>query len=111
MGDRESDLAVNVRETRRAYDRAVKLPTALVEELARAAVTGQQAWTEARAKSEFPLFLPSLQKMVELKRQVAACLGSASGDPYDALLDEYEPGETQCQCGEDISMPLAAGRW
>ncbi|HEX4123819.1 MAG TPA: hypothetical protein VHY37_03770, partial [Tepidisphaeraceae bacterium] len=94
LGDRESDVAVNVREMRRAYERAVKLPTSLVEELARTAVTGQQAWTDARAKSQFPLFLPSLQKMVQLKRQVAACYGSASGDPYDALLDEYEPGET-----------------
>jgi carboxypeptidase Taq len=90
----DSDIAVNVRETRRAYDRAVKLPTALVEELARASVIGQQAWTEARSKSDFSLFLPALQKTVGLKRQVAACIGSASGDPYDALLDEYEPGET-----------------
>src|SRR4051812_32985065 len=30
--DAESDAAVNVRETRRAYDRATKLPASLVEE-------------------------------------------------------------------------------
>ena len=35
--DAESDAAVNVREIRRVYDRAVKVPNTLVEELARTA--------------------------------------------------------------------------
>src|SRR5947207_2021882 len=33
MKEREGDIAVNVRETRRSYDRAVKLPPSLVEEM------------------------------------------------------------------------------
>ncbi len=92
--DPQSDAAVNVRETRRSYDRATKLPTALVEELTRTAVLGQQAWGEAKQKSDYAMFRPWLGKTLELKRQEAACIGSASGDPYDALLDEFEPGET-----------------
>ena len=43
-----SDAAVNVREIRRAYDRAVKLPQRLVEELARVTTQAQQVWQEAR---------------------------------------------------------------
>src|SRR5688572_17696861 len=54
VGDRGSDPAVNVRETRRAYDRATKLPTALVEELTRTAVLGEHAWGEAKQKNDYP---------------------------------------------------------
>jgi carboxypeptidase Taq len=89
----ESDPAVNVRETRRAYDRAVKLPTSLVEEMSRTEVLAQQAWGEARAKSDYPSFRPWLDKWVELKRAEASCVGYES-NPYDALLDQFEPGET-----------------
>src|SRR5947209_11082247 len=46
--DPASDAAVNVRETRRVYDRAVKLPERLVEELARVTTRAQQVWQEAR---------------------------------------------------------------
>jgi carboxypeptidase Taq len=83
--------AVNVREIRRAYDRAVKIPKSLVEELARATTLGQQAWQEARAKSAFKLFQPHLEKIVELKRQEAKAVGYKKV-PYDALLDDFEPG-------------------
>src|SRR3954471_22089010 len=40
----ESDAAANVRELRRLYDRARKLPTSLVEELTRTATMAQAAW-------------------------------------------------------------------
>ncbi len=93
VADPASDAGANVREIRRSYDRAVKLPKALVEELARAATLGQRAWQEAREKSEFALFRPHLEKIVGLKRQEAAALGYEK-TPYDALLDEYEPGAT-----------------
>jgi carboxypeptidase Taq len=90
--DPESDAAVNVRETRRSYDRATKLPTSLVEELTRAAVMGQQAWGDAKQRNDYPAFRPWLEKLLALKRQEADCIGYASGNPYDALLDEFEPG-------------------
>jgi carboxypeptidase Taq len=91
----DGDGAVNLRETRRSYERARKLPPKLVEELSRTEVLAQQAWGEARAKSDFPAFEPWLTRTLDLKRQQAACIGyAATGDPYDALLDEFEPGET-----------------
>lgn len=93
VSDPESDAAVNVREIRRRYDRAIKLPKTLVEELARATTIGQQAWQEARAKSDFAAFKPHLEKLVDLKRQEAQAVGFKEV-PYDALVDDYEPGET-----------------
>ena len=91
--DPQSDAAANVRETRRSYDRARKLPSSLVEEEVRVAVLAQQAWGESRAKSDYKSFEPWLGKTLELKRQEARCVGYAQ-DMYDALLDEFEPGET-----------------
>ncbi len=91
--DGESDAGANVREIRRAYDRARKIPASLVEELAKTAVMGQHAWAEARSKSQFSMFEPWLSKTLDLKRQEAKCVGYPSGNPYDALLDTYEPHE------------------
>lgn len=93
VADRESDAAVNVRETRRSYERARKLPSSLVEELTRVAVLAQQAWGEAKQKSDYPMFRPWLEKILDLKRQEAKCVGYEK-HMYDALLDEFEPGET-----------------
>ena len=91
----DGDAAANLRETRRLYERARKLPPDLVEELSRTEVLAQQAWTGARERSDFGAFEPWLAKTIALKRRQADCLGyAATGDPYDALLDEYEPGET-----------------
>src|SRR5262245_63973883 len=87
----DSDRAANVREIRRTYDRAVKLPEELVEELARTTTRAQQVWQEARQANDFPAFRPWLDKIVRLKREEAQPVGHQE-TPYDALLDEYEPG-------------------
>jgi len=91
--DPHSDTGATVRELRRRYEKKTKLPQALVEELARTAVLGQQAWVEARAKNDFASFRPHLEKTIELKQQQAECLGYTECR-YDALLDDYEPAET-----------------
>lgn len=90
----DADPAVNIREARRTYDRACKLPPALVEELARTGVLAQHAWAAARRNNNYRAFRPWLEKTIHLKQQEADCVGYASGNRYDALLDEYEPGET-----------------
>jgi carboxypeptidase Taq len=91
--DPETDAAVNVREIRRVYDRAVKMPARLVEEIARTTTRAQNVWQEARAKNDFPAFAPWLEKIVSLKREEAQAVGYRES-PYDALLDEYEPSAT-----------------
>lgn len=90
----DSVTAVNIREIRRDYDHATKLPRRLVEELSRVATLGQQAWVEARKASDFTKFLPWLDKMVKLKREEAQAVGYGAGVPLDALLDQHEPGMT-----------------
>lgn len=91
--DPHSDAGTVIRQLKRDYDKATRLPRSLVEELTRTAVLGQQAWEKARAADDFALFRPLLAKTMDLKRQQADALGFAKCR-YDALLDEFEPHET-----------------
>ena len=68
------------------------MPQSLVEELTRTASLGQHVWQSARAKNDFKSFQPVLEKTFELKRAQAEALGYEQS-PYDALLDDFEPGE------------------
>ena len=90
--DPHGDTGTTIRQLRRDYDKATRLPRSLVEELTRTAVMGQQAWEKARAADDFSLFRPLLTKTIGLKQQQADALGF-SECRYDALLDEFEPGE------------------
>src|SRR5262249_26311403 len=63
----------------------------LVEELARVAPLAQQQWATSRQEADFASFCPWLEKIVALQRQEAECLGYEQA-PYDALLENYEPG-------------------
>ena len=81
----------NVREWRRDYDRATKLPGRLVEEFARTTSLARDAWAQARRESNFAAFAPWLEKIVGLVREQAECWGYTTC-AYDALLEGYEPG-------------------
>jgi carboxypeptidase Taq len=91
--DKHSDTGATIRQWKRWYDKKVKLPRTLVEELTRTAVLGQSVWQEARQNNDFAAFRPLLEKTFRLKRQEAEALGYPQC-PYDALLDDYEPEET-----------------
>lgn len=105
LGDADGDMAANVREARRTYDRATKLPKTLVEELSRTTSLAQQAWVDAKKNSDFESFQPWLEKIIRLKRDEAAAIGTKTGVPYDALLDDYEPGMTAAQV-QSVFEPL-----
>src|SRR5262249_5858812 len=92
-------------EVRRAYDRAVKVPAALVEELAKVTTRAQQVWRDARKASDFALFRPHLETIVKLLRDKADAIGYRESR-YDALLDEYEPGAT----AEEVTKLFASLR-
>ncbi|HEX3234960.1 MAG TPA: carboxypeptidase M32 [Gemmatimonadales bacterium] len=91
LADPASPPAVNVRALRREYDRYVRLPRRLVEDVARTTALAQKAWAGARQNAEFGRFRPWLERIVSLKRAEAECVGYES-EPYDALIEDYEPG-------------------
>lgn len=97
--------AVNVREIRRSYDKQTKVPNELVEKITHAETIGQGVWVEARKKADFKLFLPHIEKMIDLKKQYAEAVGY-DDMVYDALLDDYEPG----MLTKDVTKVFAAFR-
>ncbi|MHA1468374.1 MAG: carboxypeptidase M32, partial [Promethearchaeota archaeon] len=82
-----------LREAKRKYEKAVKIPVELVTEIAKTASLGHQAWEKAKSKSNFELFKPYLEKMVSLQRDYAEKI-NIGPTLYDSLLDIYEPGAT-----------------
>ena len=90
--DPSSETGATIRQLRYHYDRKVKLPKSLVEELTRTSVRGQIAWQEARQNNDFATFRPLLEQTVRLKQQQAEAIDYEE-HPYNALLDEYEQGE------------------
>ncbi len=95
--EKQTDLnlidAATLREAKRAYELEVKLPTELVEEIAKTASLGHSKWVEARKKDDFSIFQPLLEKMIGLQIEVANKL-ETHPDPYSTLIDLYEPGAT-----------------
>ena len=104
--DEDDPQRAVVREARRGYERATKLPRDLVEEMSRVTLLAQQAWVSARRNETFETFRPHLARVVELKREEADAVGSPTGRRYDALLDDYEPGMTSAQV-DAVFAPLA----
>ncbi|MBU53122.1 MAG: carboxypeptidase M32 [Deltaproteobacteria bacterium] len=82
----------DLREAKRAYDKATKVPPTLVEELAKLSVTAVQAWAGARKEKDFSAFAPKLKQIVKCKREYADAIRGEKSR-YDALLDDYEPNE------------------
>ncbi|GAB4140790.1 MAG: carboxypeptidase M32 [Bacteroidia bacterium] len=83
----------NIYHSLKNYNRATKLSVGFVEELSRSISEAFNAWQEAKTKNDFSIFAPKLKKLVELKRKECELIGYRE-HPYDALLDEYEPGLT-----------------
>ncbi|MDB6117010.1 MAG: Thermostable carboxypeptidase 1 [Verrucomicrobiaceae bacterium] len=88
--------AANVREWRRLNNRSIRLSKRLVEEFSIASSRAKAAWVEARKNSDFAQFAPHLDKLVQLTRKKAE-KWSYTTEPYDALLDEFEPGAQAVQ--------------
>lgn len=80
-----------VRETRRKYNRAVKIPKEFVAKKAEAKSRAYHVWVKARENVDFSLFAPNLEEQLELARQEAVFVDKEM-DPYDYFLDRYDPG-------------------
>lgn len=90
--------AANLREIRRQWLTATALPQALVEQRSRVTSTCEHAWRQQRPANDWAGFLPNLEAVLAVTRECAQRLSDATGlAPYDALMDQYEPGTTSAQ--------------
>lgn len=82
-----------VAQVRHAREHHRRVPAALTQQRASLRTVAQAAWVEARARSDFALFAPHLEKTIALSRDYAQCVGSHA-HPYDAMVATYEPEAT-----------------
>jgi len=87
------DQRLAVREFHRQYTNMTCLPTEFVERQTSARLRCEQLWRDLRAKNDWAGFQPALEGIVAIAREEAALRSEALGlDPYDALMEQYDPG-------------------
>jgi carboxypeptidase Taq len=91
FSDSDSDDGALVRVAARNFDKAMRVPAEFVAEQAVVTTASFEAWVKAKKKSDFSIFLPHLEKVMELMRKYVSYFPPAD-HPYDVLLDDYEPG-------------------
>ncbi len=79
-----------VREIRREYERAVRVPRDLIEAISEKTSEALPVWEEAREDDDFERFAPALEELIELQREYAEHI-DPDKDPYEVLFEEYEP--------------------
>ena len=89
--DPGSDAVREIALLRRDHEKAVRVPGDLAVELATAGGLGEAKWLEARAADDFAKLRDALERHIELRHRYVACFDGVE-HPYDALLDDYEPG-------------------
>jgi carboxypeptidase Taq len=104
--DYDSDDASLIRVTRRNWEKAKRVPSELAAAWARESGKAHMAWLEAREANDFKVFLPALQRVHDVALRWAEHMEQGDS-PYNAFLDEYEPGMTtaEVQAVFDVLRP------
>src|SRR6476659_7341431 len=89
--DPDSDDACLVAVTRRDWDKARRVPPALRGEMTKLGSEAMEAWAASRENGDDASFRPWLDRTLDLKHRYVECF-PATDDPYDVLLDDFEPG-------------------
>jgi len=98
----------NLREMKRAWHHETAVPAELVSALTKACHESELFWRKARKENNFKAFLPYQEKVLSLVRESAQAKALAMNlTPYDALLDQYDPGTTSAMI-DGIFDDLAA---
>jgi carboxypeptidase Taq len=80
-------------ECRKQYDRNKKIPAEEYKEYVILQSKAESIWEEAKANSDFDMFRPYLEKLVDMNKRFIQYWGY-EGNKYNTLLDLYEPGIT-----------------
>nr|WP_091271141.1 carboxypeptidase M32 [Alteribacillus persepolensis] len=75
------------------YERAVNIPEDEFKEYSVLTAESESIWEEAKDNNDFEMFQPYLEKIVSFNRRFADYWGYEN-HPYNALLEDYEPGMT-----------------
>ena len=84
--------AKSIKESRKEYDRNTKIPAVEFKEYVTLQSQTETLWEEAKDKSDFEMFRPNLEKLIDFKKRFIGYYGEETGHAYNTLLDDYEPG-------------------
>lgn len=85
----------NLTEMRRLWIHRAAVPKDLLVERARVSQALQTVWLDAKANGDYAAFAPGFKKLMAIHKEVAAAKGETLGlAPYDAMMDEQDPGLT-----------------
>ncbi|OZM57333.1 carboxypeptidase M32 [Lottiidibacillus patelloidae] len=82
-----------VEDCKKQYDRNMKVPANEYREYVILQSQAETIWEEAKEVSDFEMFRPYLEKLVAFNKKFISYWGY-DGNPYNTLLDMYEPGVT-----------------
>lgn len=88
-----------VEECKRDYDYSKKIPSDKYQAYVVLTSQAEAAWEEAKDKNDWASFQPYLEKIVAANKEFIELWGY-EGDPYNTLLDLYEPGMTVAKLDE-----------
>lgn len=91
--DLSEDTKKAVELAKKEYEENKKIPEAEYKEYVILCSKAETAWEEAKGKSDFSLFSPYLEQLIEFNKRFITYWGYQE-HPYDALLDLFEPGVT-----------------
>ena len=80
-----------VTKMKKNYDREKRIPKDFYEEYVRAQTAAETAWEDAKNSSDFSIFAPHLEKIIQMTKEMTGYT-NPDEDIYDALLDKYEEG-------------------
>ncbi len=86
--------AAELRVLKKDYDMYSKVPAAEVVEYTKLQNKAAVVWRKAKNENDFAAFAPYLEQLVETGKRFAGYF-APDKHPYDAWLDQYEPGMTR----------------
>ena len=99
--DSDSDDGALIRVSAREFDKATRVPAKFVAKQAIVTTKAFEAWVEAKGKSDFSIFRPHLEKVVELVHEYISFFPPAD-HPYDTLLDDYRTWHEDRRSADDL---------
>ena len=70
-----------------------KIPNEYVHRFSKVTSIAYNVWQEARSKNKFSIFMPHLEKIIEMKKEYCNFI-NLPGSDYNSILDDYEEGMT-----------------
>jgi len=90
----EPILLKTFEEVKKQFNLSKNIPEDEYREYVVLTTQSEATWEEAKEQADFDMFLPYLEKIVAMTKKFIGYWGEKDGNPYNTLLDQYEPGMT-----------------